>query len=479
MFTKILSKCESGTDAFPFGFVIDSSMRIVEAGRSLRTLIPEFETGRLISEIMEIHRPRKLNWVSDELSKSPGQLILIQALHEDIRLRAECFVSDGNFALNTSPVVNELKTLEQLGLTFSDFPLTDSISDNTFIWSMQQQTLREAEKMADELARSNEELKREAAEKQEELRRREAMEQERERLQEELIAASREAGKAEIATGVLHNVGNVMNTVTVSSGMMQESLRSRVCDRLDAAIMILEANEDDLPGFFQSNQQGHHFIPFMKQLGHQARSILDEVDTLRDNVDHVNSVVAAQQSYATTSGFHSLVNLTDAIETSLQIVIEQLRQNSVTVIQDCVEDCVAMTDRQKLIQVLVNLFKNANHSIEEFGPEVRELTIRLRKDHDSMYSISVTDTGLGMTGDVMDKIFQHGFTTRKQKGGHGFGLHHSVIAMEEMGGSLSVESEGPGKGATFHLKVPSGVNGPASRPDSKAKEDIDRNTGEK
>ncbi|MEM7455558.1 MAG: ATP-binding protein [Planctomycetota bacterium] len=284
-------------------------------------------------------------------------------------------------------------------------------------------------------------------------------EKEREALQQSLVEASHEAGKAEIATGVLHNVGNVMNTVTVSSGMMQESLRTRVCERLDAAIAILETNEEDLAGFFNSSEQGSHFIPFMKQLGDQAREVLDEINTLRDNVDHVNSVVAAQQSYATTCGFHSVVSLRDVIETSLQIVAVQLQRNEVTVIRNCDRDCMAMTDRQKLIQVLVNLFRNADHSIAEFGSDIRELTIRLTRKDESSYLISVTDTGHGITEEVMEKIFQHGFTTRQAHGGHGFGLHHSVIAMEEMEGSLTVESDGHGRGATFHLVVPAHMGG--------------------
>ena len=66
--------------------------------------------------------------------------------------------------------------------------------------------------------------------------------------------------------------------------------------------------------------------------------------------------------------------------------------------------------------------------------------------------ISYIDNGIGIPADNLTRIFGHGFTTRKE--GHGFGLHSGALAAKELGGALTVESDGPGKGATFTLEFP-------------------------
>jgi len=222
---------------------------------------------------------------------------------------------------------------------------------------------------------------------------------------------------------------------------------------LDAAVSLLENHEDNLGEFFESSK-GTHFVPFMKQLRQQANSILEEIDGLRENVDHVNCVVAAQQSYATTAGFKSKVDLKDVIETSLQIVSEQLKRHHIDVKRDYKDECASIIDRQKLIQVLVNLFQNAKHAIDEAANDIKLITIRLQRRESNFCVIEVCDTGCGIEEEQLEQVFQHGFTTRKNKGGHGFGLHHSFLAMEEMGGTLRAESDGKSCGATFIVSIP-------------------------
>jgi signal transduction histidine kinase len=280
------------------------------------------------------------------------------------------------------------------------------------------------------------------------------MEKEQKKLQENLIAASREAGKAEIATGVLHNVGNVMNSVNVSSSVMQNNLQNGLQGQLASAIKLLEEHSDNLGGFFENDNRGLHFIPFMKDLNRQAISILDEIQELRNNIDHVNGVVAAQQSYATSGGLISTVDLVDVMNASLQIVREEYRQNRIHVVKKLPDQCEVTTDQQKLIQILVNLFNNAKNAINDQSPDKRTVEVRIQVEPNDMVLILVSDTGAGITSKNLSKIFQHGFSTRKGRGGHGFGLHHSYLSLKEMGGNLSARSEGPGLGATFSIQIP-------------------------
>lgn len=289
-----------------------------------------------------------------------------------------------------------------------------------------------------------------------EAQRRLAIEKDREKLQASLITASRKAGKAEIATGVLHNVGNVMNSVNVSSSILQDNLQNELQNNLASAVDLLESHRDDLGGFFQKDNRATHFLPFMRDLNQQAVFLLDEVQELRSSIDHVNSVVAAQQSYATSVGLISKVDLVEVVNSALQIVSEDLRQSRITVIRQFPASCNVSMDHQKLIQILVNLVTNSKHAINEQSPVERKLKVLIQQsESDDMFLISVADNGVGISPENLSKIFQHGFSTRKGRGGHGFGLHHSALMLKEMGGELKVTSKGIGLGAVFNIWIPS------------------------
>jgi len=112
-------------------------------------------------------------------------------------------------------------------------------------------------------------------------------------------------------------------------------------------------------------------------------------------------------------------------------------------------------EKHKVLQILVNLIRNARHACEDSGHPEKRLTIQVRKSA-SVVRISVTDNGVGIPAENLTRIFNHGFTTRKS--GHGFGLHSGAIAARETGGLLTAHSDGPGKGATFTLELPSATS---------------------
>lgn len=450
---EILTHCDSASAAFPFGFVVDQDLRLVEMGRSLPTIVPEMQLGSHLESIFDIDRPRRnADLTFSFFEECQGKLILLKS-KSGTRLRAECYSSDGCMGFNSTPVLNGLDSLEKLGLSFADFPIIDGVSDSIFNLSMQQQTLREAERIALKLATSNAELRQEAEIRTAEIRRREMMEREQARLNEKLVAASREAGKAEIATGVLHNVGNVMNSVNVTSDALFEKLRERIHKKLDAAISLLDEHRSDLPRFIES-EQGQHFVPFLGQLRDDTVELMNEVQGLRHHVDHVNSVVAAQQSFATTGGVQSLLELGEVVDAAIQITSETYRQHGIEVVKDYQVNPQLLSDKQKLIQVLVNLLRNAKHAIEDSASEDQTVSVRITAPSDQEIAIEVHDTGIGISPENLKKIFQHGFTTRKGRGGHGFGLHHSFFTLGELGGRLEAHSPGLGKGASFIAILP-------------------------
>ncbi|MFY0573228.1 ATP-binding protein [Cystobacter fuscus] len=111
-----------------------------------------------------------------------------------------------------------------------------------------------------------------------------------------------------------------------------------------------------------------------------------------------------------------------------------------------------MTDKHKVLMILVNLISNARYAMESVPQGHRLLVLTLDTLVEGRLRVAVTDNGVGIAEDMLTCIFQHGFTTRE--GGHGFGLHASALAAQELGGSLVAQSEGPGRGATFILELP-------------------------
>jgi signal transduction histidine kinase len=108
-------------------------------------------------------------------------------------------------------------------------------------------------------------------------------------------------------------------------------------------------------------------------------------------------------------------------------------------------------DKHKVLQILVNVVRNAKYACDESSNDEKRVTVCVRVDADEI-AIAVSDTGVGIPPENLNRIFSHGFTTRKE--GHGFGLHSCALAAKELGGSLRAESAGPGKGATFTLRLP-------------------------
>jgi signal transduction histidine kinase len=189
-----------------------------------------------------------------------------------------------------------------------------------------------------------------------------------------------------------------------------------------------------------------------------AADLVDERDTavaelteLRGNVEHIKEIVAMQQSYAKRGGLIETVDIRGLIEDSLRMNEGAFSRHGVRMSRDYADVPPIQVDRHKVLQILVNVIRNAKYACDEAQGNAKQITVRIRATNESVL-ISVIDTGVGIPKENLERIFSHGFTTRVD--GHGFGLHSSAIAAKEMGGTLRAESAGPGQGATFTLALP-------------------------
>lgn len=279
------------------------------------------------------------------------------------------------------------------------------------------------------------------------------------RMQRELLETSRLAGMAEVATGVLHNVGNVLNSVNVSSSVIVKQLRKSKTASLAKAVQLLREHQADLDTFLSRDPQGQQVPAFLEavaeQLLREQEVLSREVSHLQQNIEHIKQIVAMQQSYAKVSGARENYSLIELAEDALRISSAALARHHVEVFRDFEIVPPVMVDRHLVLQILVNLISNAQHALDS-RPENRRLTLRVN-GNDECVRVEVVDNGAGIPAENLTRIFQHGFTTKKT--GHGFGLHSGANAAREMGGCIKVQSDGPGRGATFILELPLGDRG--------------------
>ncbi len=250
---------------------------------------------------------------------------------------------------------------------------------------------------------------------------------------------------AEVATSVLHNVGNVLNSVNIAVALVDQRVRkSRVSDVRRLA-QLLGEHADDLTTFLTSDPKGRMVPDFLSQLAEKLDSeqatVLDEMTTLRANVEHINEIIAMQQSYARVAGVFENIKLGDLLEDALRMNEGALVRHDIKVVRDYRVLPPICTDKHKVLQILVNLVRNAKYACDDSGRSDKLLTLRATNGGGSV-KIAVIDNGVGIPADNLTRIFSHGFTTRKD--GHGFGLHSGALAAKELGGSLTVSSDGPG-----------------------------------
>jgi PAS domain S-box-containing protein len=280
-------------------------------------------------------------------------------------------------------------------------------------------------------------------------------EEELERVHKQLLTASRQAGMAEVATNVLHNVGNVLNSVNVSASMVSERIKRSKCTGLSRVAKLFSDHAADLATFV-GGPQGKHVPSYLTELANELIAERDatiaELTALRSNVEHIKEIVAMQQGYARLGGVTDTVDIRVLVDDSLRMNEGAFSRHGVTIVRDFEDVPVVRVDKHKVLQILVNVIRNAKYACSEAkGGGDRRVTVRVRASLSAVL-VSVIDTGVGIPRENLDRIFNYGFTTRAE--GHGFGLHSSALAARELGGTLRAESPGPGMGATFTLTLP-------------------------
>jgi C4-dicarboxylate-specific signal transduction histidine kinase len=276
------------------------------------------------------------------------------------------------------------------------------------------------------------------------------------KVHREFIDAARRAGMAEIATGVLHNIGNALNSVTVSASMMNNQLsESKLNVQFKSTLSLFDEHAEDLGEYLSHDAKGKLVPRFLHllsdNLDNDQTLMQKEVRSLIDSIDHIKAIISTQQNYATAGGLVEPLEINEVLDDAINLNAASYVKHGVSVERNYGQLPVVLIDKQRLLQIVINLVKNAKEALETQEPENKRISITTHADNDRLI-IEVADTGVGIPADKLNKIFSHGFTTKVT--GHGFGLHSCANAATEMEGSLSVKSDGHMQGATFVLNLP-------------------------
>lgn len=270
-----------------------------------------------------------------------------------------------------------------------------------------------------------------------------------------LVDASRRAGMAEIATHVIHNVGNVLTSVKVAVSHSSDLCAKFPFEKIERVADLIEEHAGD-KDFFAEGQRGSHVPNFLRELASslyadQAK-VQNELLDSRRHLDHISSIVAQQQEHAKAAKVIERVDLSEIISDGIAMSSSSLANHNIKVVRDFSDGMIVETDKHQVLQIVVNLIRNAKHACLDSPNFPRRIDIATSNTNRDSFSISISDNGIGIAPENIVKLFTYGFTTRER--GKGFGLHSCANAARELGGCIEAQSDGLGKGATFVLTLP-------------------------
>jgi signal transduction histidine kinase len=277
-----------------------------------------------------------------------------------------------------------------------------------------------------------------------------------EAMHQRLMEMARHAGMADVASGILHNVGNVLNSVNVAAAAIRHEVRDLRVDNLVRATDLLREHIADLGEFLTQDKHGSKLPEYLAGLAQSLKesqeSLAGRLVELDRHVQHIAEIVALQQSVAKRIGVNELTNLAEVAEDAIKINDAALIRHGVSIERVFAPTPPLLVDRHQVLQILVNLIGNAKYALRDCERAQKQITVRIEPPDGGRVRISVSDNGAGIAPENLERIFAYGFTTRRD--GHGFGLHTAALAATNLSGTLAVHSDGVDKGATFMLELP-------------------------
>jgi signal transduction histidine kinase len=356
------------------------------------------------------------------------------------------------FIVNTVPIMDDGSTVSGALVSFHDVTEIDRMNLQL------KEANSELEVSRIQILEQNQELEKTNTSLHIEINERKKAEAEKEKLYQQLMQASRQAGMADVASSVLHNVGNVLNSINVSTDTLIKTLKKPMVGDVCRIASMFREHQHDLQEFLTADPKGKQIPGYLglvaESLSGSHQTIQNELDSLMKKVDHIKQVIMSQQDIARAGTVREAVSAEELLEQALVMAMPEPEKHRIQVEREYGHVPRFITDRHQVMQILVNLITNAKNAMVEYPGHSHRLTLRVGASTDGKGSIrfEVSDTGRGIAPDDLPRLFTQGFTTRKT--GHGLGLHSAAIAAKGVGGAIKGYSEGEGRGATFTVDLP-------------------------
>jgi two-component system NtrC family sensor kinase len=271
----------------------------------------------------------------------------------------------------------------------------------------------------------------------------------------QLVDQSFQAGFAELAKGVLHNLGNAMTPLGVRVSQLGDRLRDAPIGEVDLAFTELavageaSARRSDLEEFLRLA---------CRELAAIVKDAQNDVTVVQRQATIVQT--ALSELMRSTRNIHviELVRLPDLVAQTLEIVPDTCRQRLVVDSDESLRSVGAVQVARTVLRlILQNLIINAADAVRDAGRDkgVLHFAAEIIGDADGeRLHLHCQDNGVGIAANDLQRVFDKGFSTKSRATNYGIGLHWCANAIGALGGRIWAASEGPGLGASMHLMLP-------------------------
>jgi len=291
---------------------------------------------------------------------------------------------------------------------------------------------------------------------------RKRMEEEKLQLHEQLLDASRQLGMAEVASDVLHNVGNVLNSINVSIGVVSDLIQKSMVGDVGRISQLFHKHREDLGNFFSTHPKGQQIPAYLEKLSGQLveeqKRALAELDRLRENAQHAQQCVAAQENVAKPNGLTEPISVIELLEEALAANHEQIEKLKIDISREFQEIPQLIVDKHQVLEMMVDVIRNACQAMAMVSMKQLIVRAKIIPGPPDSVCLEVQDSGVGIASEDLIKIFGQGYATRD--GGRGMSLHSGALMAKNLGGALRAYSEGMGHGSTFSLELPGNFHFP-------------------
>ncbi|MBS0579828.1 MAG: HAMP domain-containing protein [Proteobacteria bacterium] len=275
----------------------------------------------------------------------------------------------------------------------------------------------------------------------------------------QLVDQSFQAGFAELAKGVLHNLGNAMTPIGVRLANLGERLRDAPAE--DAELAVAELAQKDVDAERRADLQ--EFLRLAcKELSVAVRNAREDVTVMSRQTTGIQTVLSEQLRSARNEHVIEPVRLTELVAQSLDSVPDSCRQRLTIDTDETLRGLgVVRIARTVMRLILQNLIINAADAVRDAGKDKGRLRLSAQIEIDAtgqQLHLQCKDDGVGIPPQNLQRVFEKGFSTKSPETNHGIGLHWCANAINALGGRIWAASEGPGRGASMHVIVPLAAN---------------------